>query len=203
MDKQISFVLELTAAFAIWGALHSLTAGEGFKRRVAGLAGADRVNRWYRLAYNLVAVITFLPLMAMTAVGPDTVVYRFPAWLVPFTVAIQLVMAGLLVWSVRQTGMARFLGFAAQSQPASQPVVFVSKGLYGLVRHPIYTTSLLALWLAPVASFASITFALLVTLYILIGVQFEERRLEREFGEQYAEYKRQVPMLIPFPLLRK
>ncbi len=35
------------------------------------------------------------------------------------------------------------------------------------------------------------------TLYILIGVFFEERKLLREFGEAYTIYKKSTPMLVP------
>lgn len=41
--------------------------------------------------------------------------------------------------------------------------------------------------------------ALLVVfmLYILIGAWFEERKLLKDFGPVYTEYKARVPMLIP------
>jgi protein-S-isoprenylcysteine O-methyltransferase Ste14 len=35
------------------------------------------------------------------------------------------------------------------------------------------------------------------TLYILIGAYFEERKLLREFGAAYVEYKKKTAMLIP------
>jgi protein-S-isoprenylcysteine O-methyltransferase Ste14 len=37
-----------------------------------------------------------------------------------------------------------------------------------------------------------------VTIYIFIGAYFEERKLLREYGEVYAEYKSRTPMLIPW-----
>jgi protein-S-isoprenylcysteine O-methyltransferase Ste14 len=70
--------------------------------------------------------------------------------------------------------------------------------LYRLVRHPLYTFSLLVLWLNPVVSQNSLAFYLGATLYIVIGAYFEERKLLREFGEAYADYMRRTPMLIPF-----
>jgi protein-S-isoprenylcysteine O-methyltransferase Ste14 len=36
-----------------------------------------------------------------------------------------------------------------------------------------------------------------LTIYILIGIYFEERKLLREFGQQYADYKSTTPMLLP------
>jgi protein-S-isoprenylcysteine O-methyltransferase Ste14 len=38
-----------------------------------------------------------------------------------------------------------------------------------------------------------------MTLYILIGVRFEERELVTSFGDVYREYQQRVPMLLPWP----
>jgi methanethiol S-methyltransferase len=40
-------------------------------------------------------------------------------------------------------------------------------------------------------------FAAAMTGYILVAVRYEERDLVRVFGEQYSDYRRRVPMLIP------
>jgi methanethiol S-methyltransferase len=40
-------------------------------------------------------------------------------------------------------------------------------------------------------------FALGLTGYILIAIPFEERDLIRYHGNNYAEYRRRIPMLIP------
>jgi protein-S-isoprenylcysteine O-methyltransferase Ste14 len=36
-----------------------------------------------------------------------------------------------------------------------------------------------------------------LTIYILIGIIFEERKLLREFGQAYVDYKSMTPMLLP------
>jgi methanethiol S-methyltransferase len=76
----------------------------------------------------------------------------------------------------------------------------VTRGLYRVVRHPLYTFSLLFLWLSPSVSQNSLTLYIGATLYFIIGAYFEERKLLRDFGEAYAEYKRKTPMLIPLRL---
>ncbi len=73
---------------------------------------------------------------------------------------------------------------------------FRTPGPYRYVRHPLYVGWLLVFWSAPVMTSAHLVFALATTAYILTAIQFEERDLEG-FHSEYAEYRRQVPMLIP------
>lgn len=71
--------------------------------------------------------------------------------------------------------------------------------LYRLVRHPLMSGFLLAFWATPLMTLDRLLFALGMTLYILIGISFEERALRREFGQVYETYQAQVPGLFPFP----
>jgi protein-S-isoprenylcysteine O-methyltransferase Ste14 len=51
-------------------------------------------------------------------------------------------------------------------------------------------------WAAPVMTVAHLVFTLGTTAYIFIAIQFEERDLVRAH-EEYAEYRRRVPMILP------
>jgi protein-S-isoprenylcysteine O-methyltransferase Ste14 len=81
-------------------------------------------------------------------------------------------------------------------QPYNQ-LPFVTPGLYKHVRHPLYVGWLLAFWATPHMTAAHLVFALATTAYILTAIQFEERDLVQIHGENYVEYRRRVPMLIP------
>ena len=78
------------------------------------------------------------------------------------------------------------------------PLKFATPSLYRVVRHPLYVGLLLAFWSTPTMTVTHLVFALMTTVYILVGIQFEERDLGNIYGHAYADYRRQVPMLIPF-----
>jgi methanethiol S-methyltransferase len=68
--------------------------------------------------------------------------------------------------------------------------------LYRIVRHPLYIGWLCIFWSTPVMTVTHLFFALVTTVYILVAIQFEERDLIAVHPE-YAEYRKQVPMIVP------
>jgi len=66
-----------------------------------------------------------------------------------------------------------------------------------MVRHPLYLGILLAFWAIPTMSVGHLLFAVGMTAYILIGIRYEERDLLAALGEQYADYRKRVGMIVP------
>ena len=80
----------------------------------------------------------------------------------------------------------------------------VDTGPYGIVRHPIYTGAIVAVFAfsGVRASLFAFLVALLVTCFFALKARMEERFLRQELGAGYDAYRQRVPMLVPFLRLR-
>ncbi len=85
----------------------------------------------------------------------------------------------------------------SRSEPSPAP--FRVPALYRAVRHPMMLGILVGVWATPRMTVGHLVLAAGLTAYVLVGLAFEERDLLRAFGERYAAYRAQVPMLLPWP----
>jgi protein-S-isoprenylcysteine O-methyltransferase Ste14 len=114
-----------------------------------------------------------------------------------YWIGLILLAAGLAfaVWARRHLGR-NWSGIVTVKQDHE----LIRSGPYGLVRHPIYTGLLLAIFGTALAIGewrALIAFAL-ITIGFLLKLQVEEHFMSETFGEQYAQYRAEVAALIPF-----
>jgi protein-S-isoprenylcysteine O-methyltransferase Ste14 len=82
----------------------------------------------------------------------------------------------------------------------------VDTGPYALVRHPIYTGLIAAIVASALAAatWTSLLGAALVAFGLWLKARIEERFLTVELGaDAYGAYRRRVPMLLPFPPIRR
>ena len=79
-----------------------------------------------------------------------------------------------------------------------RPPRFVVRGPYRWVRHPLYSCVIVLLWSSPELTADRLLLNVLWTAWICVGALLEERDLVAEFGETYLDYRRKVPMLVPW-----
>lgn len=196
--QAISNLFLILSATAVYGLVHSLLASSGVKKLAAAWMG--HAYRWYRLAYNIVAFISLMPVLALAIILPDRSIYNItPPWDVPLLV-LQLAGAGFSIAAAWKTGFWNLAGISQlmPETPAKHDDRLVTDGLYRIVRHPIYTGAIVFLWASPQLSWNALALKIAFTLYFLIGGMVEEKRLVEEFGDEYRAYRLKTPMIIPW-----
>lgn len=96
-------------------------------------------------------------------------------------------------------GLQQVWHYLRKSEP--KPVTFKLTGFYSIVRHPIMTGFILFFWATPHMTASHLVLASYFTLYVLVGVKFEERDLKGYHPGEYEEYMDRVPGLCPFAKL--
>ncbi len=193
----LTSVLLIMLAVIVYGAVHSLLASLWAKAHARRLFGS-LAERLYRLGYNVFAVLTLLPVLALPLVLPDEPLYSIPFPVTLLSLFIQALAGGVVLVGLLQTGLGSFLGLRQlAASPTDREPRLVVRGLYRWVRHPLYTAGLIFLWLTPVMTVNVLALDASLTAYIIIGALFEERRLLKEFGPAYQRYREETPMLIP------
>jgi protein-S-isoprenylcysteine O-methyltransferase Ste14 len=185
--------LGLLALFALQ---HSVMARPGFKRIFTRIVPAVLERSTYVLASSVALLFLFWqwrPLGGViwdvqNALGRAVLYSGFGlGWLV-------VLYATFLINHFDLFGL-RQVWLNLKGQPQTQ-IRFKTPVLYRVVRHPLYVGWLLTFWCTPTMTVTHLFFALATTAYILIAIQLEERDLMKLHPE-YAEYREQVPMLLP------
>jgi protein-S-isoprenylcysteine O-methyltransferase Ste14 len=195
MDQFISPLL-IIGSFAVYSVLHSFLASRPVKAWAEKRFGESVVSRTYRLFFNLVGVVTLFPVYALVVLLPDRPLYTIPSSLQPIFVIGQGIGIVILAAALGLTGALDFAGVQQLAGRQQKPHL-VTEGIYRYIRHPLYTGSMLVLWLMPSMSLNWFAFTLGISLYFVIGARYEERKLEAFFGRQYTEYKAKTPAFIP------
>ncbi len=200
-------ILLIVLLWVGWCALHSLLIGSGvsraIRRRMPG------IDRYYRLLYNGLALLTLVPVAIVTGLAEGPVVFSWEGWGHLFR-AFLLVCAFLLFWGgAHKYDMRYFLGFRQLETGQTSLLLtdapkFTERGVFGLVRHPWYLGSLLLIWSAlPEYQLPKFLVAIILSCYLVIGTLLEERKILARHSESYIAYQQRVSMLLPWKWLKK
>jgi protein-S-isoprenylcysteine O-methyltransferase Ste14 len=195
-----AFNLGLLVAFALQ---HSVMARARFKERWTRIIHPSLERSSYLLATGAV----LLPLLWLWQPMP-TVLWSLGSPLARRAVTgvallgwVYLFAASFAINHFELFGLQQaWRGFRGEG-PAAVP--FRERWMYRIDRHPIMTGILVGLWATPEMTQGHLLFAASFSLYVAVGVHFEERALRRQWGETYEDYRRRAPTIVPLPWWRR
>lgn len=76
-------------------------------------------------------------------------------------------------------------------------VPFKTVFLYKFIRHPMMLGILISFWSVPTMTVGHLVFSIVFSLYVMIGIHFEERGLLKALGHEYAAWRSKTPMIFP------
>lgn len=192
-----SAVLWNIGLILLWGVQHSVMARPAFKRWWTRFVPSP-IERSTYLVFVLLAtamlILFWVPLPVIiwdlggTAVGTGILGIYFFGWLI-------VLFATFLINHFHLFGLEQAYRFITRTQ--SKKETFQTPLLYKLVRHPMMTGVLIAVWAAPVMTVGRLVFTVAMTVYVFVGLYFEERTLVDELGPEYEAYRRTTPSVIP------
>ena len=200
-------VIFIVILFAIFGYTHSLLASLKIKiwfRKTLG----DLIA-FYRLFYNLVGLLSVYLIYELSP-KPHIIIYDLPN---PYDLIIlipQLLSLTGVFWAFQYICFKEFLGLdqikrffeKRYTTELDEEFTLRIEGPYRYSRHPVYFFSITFLLFRPVMDLFYLTFFICIVAYFYIGSYYEEKKLVRQFGEIYENYKKEVPAIFPFKIFK-
>lgn len=178
----------LFLAWVSYYAIHSLFASSWMKSRIKLKANT------YRLFYSLSASLLFGLVMLYTATTYSVLI--FPPSNEGTYIGLMLSAVGIFVIkrSFRQYSFREFMGLKSEEH-ANLNI----EGIQATIRHPLYAGTFLLFigYFVFNPQFSNLVMLISLLLYLPFGIRFEEKKLIDQFGENYLEYKKSTPALLP------
>lgn len=188
------------ALLGLFAVQHSAMARSGFKAWLATWMSPSIERSTYVLASSLALIVLFWLWRPLPGVVWDAG-HGWAWWLLYGLSALGwlFVLSGTFVINHFDLFGLRQVWYGARKQ-TPPPLEFVDSFYYRLVRHPLMLGFIVAFWATPRMTVGHLLFAIATTAYILVAVRFlEERDLIVAHGEDYRRYRREVPMICPWP----
>ena len=181
----------------IWGVIHTGMARPRFKHTLIKIIP----EATERSSYILMAGITSVALIAFWKTIPgqiwhiETTSIAYILWAVFVFGWIFLLGATFAINHFDLFGLRQvFMNFKNMERP---PLEFTKRAMYKYIRHPIQTGVLIGVWATPSMTKTQIVLSIGFTIYIFIGLWFEERDLISEHGDDYLQYRKEAGKLLP------
>jgi methanethiol S-methyltransferase len=190
----MSKMIQLTILWLLFFITHS-----GFATTSVKAFFQDKLKekyKYYRLFYNgLSLVIIFWIFIALLHLDTPTVLAD-NALITSFGFDLMLFGFAVLVLTFEHIHLLSFLGLSQNEESEG----LITEGVYQYVRHPLYSGLFLILvgWFLSMPTQSVLLSVGMSILYIVIGIEFEEKKLRRIFGEEYVKFALNKKKFIPY-----
>lgn len=185
-----------------FGMQHSIMARLGFKSLIVKFVPKSLERSVYVLATCVVLTWFYLAWQPI-----PTLVWQAQGATAYVLIGSFLLGAGLVLWSTFMISHTQLFGIGqawhAFTGKYQSPDQFITPAMYKFSRHPMYLGILIVFWSTPIMTVGHLVAASLFSIYVFIGIGYEERDLLRQFGDQYRDYMQRVPQLLPIGFKRQ
>jgi protein-S-isoprenylcysteine O-methyltransferase Ste14 len=195
IDIAILINMGLMSLFALQ---HSVMARQAFKKKWIRIIPEPIERSTYVLLSSIAVILLFrfwkpIPFAVWdysgTIAGYVLMSISFLGWVILF-------LSTFLINHFHLFGLHQVYHYVT-SKP-EQSFKFSTPFLYRIVRHPLYLGFIIAFWMTPLMTLGHLLFSITMTLYILIGIYHEEKDLIKTFGNDYLQYRKKTPKILPF-----
>ena len=181
----------------MWGVQHSVMARSWFKEAIAHIVPHHTERSTYVLASAIVLAILMFYWQPMGGIiwqvsNPQVqqVLWSFFAlgWVLIFVSTFLTDHFDL--FGLRQ-------GWLYFVKKTYTPVKFTEYLFYRWIRHPMMLGLLIAFWSIPTMTVGHLVFSIGMSIYVLVGIHFEEKGLAKEIGQNYQDYQQRTSKVIP------
>ena len=181
----------------MWGVQHSVMARGWFKDMIASVVP----HHVERSTYCLASAIALGALMYFWQPMEGII------WQVEYPMVVN-VLWGLfgLGWALIfvSTFLTNHFDLFGLRQPwlhfvkkTYTPVVFTEVLFYRWIRHPMMLGLFIVFWSLPTMTVGHLVFSIGMSIYVLVGIYFEEKGLAKELGQTYVGYQQRTTKIIP------
>jgi len=188
--------VSLILAWLLFGLTHSVFASGAVKRVAMKIMGGS--YKYYRFLYSVFATVVLITVVDIHVSTASVFIWQPSSVEKVLAVLLMISGLGIMIACTRKyfmdlSGIDAILG-------KIRPLVLQTGGMHKYVRHPLYSGTLLFVWAiflyAP--DWNNLVSCVCITLYTLVGMYFEEKKLVLEYGEAYIAYQKSVSGLLPF-----
>lgn len=185
----------LILLWILFGLIHSILASATVKRVVMQIMGTG--YKYYRPIYSLIATITLIILVHYHFTCVDTILWR--PRVIEKIIATLCILSGFAIMAICTWKYFLDLSGVGVLLGIENPIGLQETGMHAYVRHPLYSGTILFVWgiFLGYPYWNNLISCICLTLYTVIGMYFEEKKLVIEYGEAYQNYQARVPALMP------